>query len=148
MHRKRHEQHPRHSLVPRGGIVKLRRKPKTQTAMNANHRHLFEAAGGAIGALSGAGLGMMAGPPGMAVGAVIGGVVGALTSWALDANAVDFNAHERELDATIGVSGGDIGVDGLQHPPPERGTYSAAAMGVGASEEATAADGPILPPPD
>jgi hypothetical protein len=116
----------------------------------AKQRHLKEAGGGLVGAIGGAGLGVLAGPPGMAAGAVIGAVVGTLTSWAMDSGGTTASAADEALDKEIGVDGGDIGVASLQHPPAQRGAISAAAAGsAGASAEDTiSAEGPIAAPPD
>jgi hypothetical protein len=123
-----------------------RAQNKSRRAASRLHRH--EAEGAAVGALGGAGLGIMAGPPGIAAGAVIGAVAGTLTAWAQDSNSADVEANDERLDATIGVSGGDLGVPDLEHPPAIRGAYSAASMGAKASEgETTLAEGPFLPPP-
>ena len=62
-------------------------------------------------------------------------------------NASEREAKEEKLDEEIGVSGGDLGVECLEHPASKRGTYSAAAMGIGGSGDETLAEGPILPPP-
>jgi hypothetical protein len=111
-----------------------------------SRKHGREAVGAGVGALSGAALGAIGGPPGAVVGALLGGAAGAAASWALEAEKVEENAREEKLDEELGVSGGDIGVPGLQHPPPQRGTYSSAAMGAGTateSDEEELAEGPI-----
>jgi hypothetical protein len=51
---------------------------------------------------------------------------------------------DRELDAEIGVSGGDLGAPNLKHPPATTGVYSAASSGAGASGESPA-EGPMQP---
>ena len=57
--------------------------------------------------------------------------------------------RDRELDAEIGVSGGDIGVPGLKHPPATIGAFTAEASGAASSgDDPVTSDGPILPPPD
>ncbi len=112
-------------------------------------KHAHEAVGAGAGALSGAALGAIGGPPGAIAGALLGGAAGALASWALEAEKVEENARVEKLDEEIGVMGGDIGVPGLEHPPPQRGAYSSAAMGAGSStesDEASPAEGPIVPP--
>jgi hypothetical protein len=72
--------------------------------------------GAAGGALAGAVLGAVAGPPGMIAGAVLGAAAGAVAGAVLDADASREAAHTRELDAVIGVSGGNIGAPSVRHP--------------------------------
>ncbi len=79
-------------------------------------RIVHEAEGAATGALAGAVLGVVAGPPGMVAGAILGAAAGAVAGAALDSEASSDAAHTRELDAVIGVSGGDIGEPSLRHP--------------------------------
>jgi hypothetical protein len=105
------------------------RPSTTDRRTTSTRRHLLEAAGGAAGALGGAALGSMAGPPGAAAGAVIGGIVGALASAAVQSEAYDISEHDAELDAELGISEGDIGAPNLEHPPAERGAFSAANSG-------------------
>src|SRR3954464_8308960 len=96
----------------------------------AARRHGFEAAGGALGALGGAGLGLLAaGPPGALVGALIGAAAGASAGWAHESATLEQAQRDRKLDAEIGVSGGELGVPGLEHPPASVGAFSAEASG-------------------
>lgn len=112
------------------------------------HRHpLHEAGGAAGGALAGAAVGAIAGPPGAAVGAIIGGVVGAFVAKVSDEEADRASFHDGELDAEIGVNGGDLGAPNLKHPPAIRGTYSAGSAG-GAAQGGTTSDGPMPAPKD
>ena len=127
--------------------MKKKKAQKSRAERDATRLHGREALGGGVGALSGAALGAMGGPAGAAAGAVIGSVAGALASWALEADATERQTEDHKLDKEIGVSGGDIGVECLEHPAAQRGTYSAASMGVGDSGAETLAEGPILPPP-
>ena len=55
------------------------------------------------------------------------------------------DAHTRELDAVIGVSGGEMGAPNLKHPPARRGAYSAASAG-STGVAATPAEGPMQTP--
>lgn len=87
--------------------------------------------GAATGAATGAVLGAFAGPPGMIAGALIGAVAGAATGAAL-ADDHDQEQLNEALDAEIGVSGGNMGAARPGAPKATRGTYSAAAAGVGA----------------
>jgi hypothetical protein len=132
----------------KGTPMKPDSKPETKSEADETRRYVREAGGGVVGAIGGAGLGVMAGPPGVVAGAVIGGVVGALTTWALDANNAEVAAADQKLDEEIGVSGGDIGVASLKHPPATRGAYSAASVGVSGAEPEATAEGPISPPAD
>ncbi len=112
------------------------------------HRHPAHEAGGAAGgAIAGAALGSVAGPPGAAAGAVIGGVIGAFVARIADEEAERASFHDGELDAAIGVSGGDIGAPNLEHPPAVRGTYSAGAAGA-STGAGGAAEGPMQTPED
>ena len=110
------------------------------------HRHpLHEAGAAAGGAIAGAAVGAIAGPPGVAVGAIIGGVVGAIAAKISDGEADRASFHDGELDAAIGVNGGDLGAPNLKHPPAIRGTYSAGSAGGGA-QSGTTSDGPMPVP--
>lgn len=114
----------------------------------ANGRALHEAGGAAGGAIAGAAMGSLAGPPGMVVGAVIGGAVGAIVAKVADEEAERVSFHEGELDATIGVNGGDLGAPNLKHPPATRGTYSAASSGGGSGGATSTSEGPMQEPED
>jgi phage tail tape-measure protein len=131
----------------KGSIMTAEKESADDTA----RKHALEAGGGVAGAIGGAGLGILAGPPGIAAGAVIGGVVGALTGWAMNANNAEVAATEKRLDEDIGVSGGPMGVASLKHPAVAPGhAYSAEAMGAGTSTEdsdAEPAEG-LIPPAD
>jgi nucleotide-binding universal stress UspA family protein len=108
------------------------RKPKPAHDASAQTHHLHEAGGAAGGAIAGAALGSIAGPLGAATGAVLGGVLGAVVAKVGDEESERTSAHDSQLDAIIGVSGGDLGAPNLKHPPALRGTYSAASSGAGA----------------
>jgi len=120
----------------------------TPQAEEAKSLHIKEAGGALVGALGGAGLGVVAGPPGMVAGAVLGAVAGTLTAWAMATGDTEGASEDLALDKEIGVVGGDIGVASLKHPPNQRGTYSAAASGAAnvATDESILAEGPIAPP--
>ena len=119
---------------------------KSQEQKAATRRHEHEAEGGVAGALAGAAMGAIAGPPGAVAGAVIGGIVGAMATGALERGEAERAAVDRELDAEIGVSGGELGAPNLKHPPAKRGLYSAASSGAGAMSDSTPAEGPMQPP--
>ncbi len=122
-------------------------KKVASTSDNAATRRIeHEAEGAASGAFVGAVVGAAAGPAGVAAGAVIGGIAGALAGAALDQDASEDAARTRELDAAIGVSGGDLGAPNLKHPPATIGAYSAASVGEGGSGTGEPAEGPIQPP--
>jgi hypothetical protein len=113
-----------------------------------SHRHpLHEAGGAAGGAIAGAAVGSIAGPAGAAAGAVIGGVVGAFVAKVADEEAERVSLHDGELDAEIGVNGGDLGAPNLEHPPAIRGTYSAGSAGGGGGGGRTS-EGPMPAPED
>jgi zinc transporter ZupT len=70
-----------------------------------------------LGTISGAVIGLLAGPPGVIVGALMGCSAGTMLGAVLDSVDVKARRHDDELDHVIGVIGGDIGV---KHPIPER----------------------------
>jgi hypothetical protein len=123
---------------------------QTKPERYAARRKRYEIGAGAVGALGGAGLGALAaGPPGAVVGAVIGAGVGAITAWANHTGTEVAAERDSQLDVEIGVTDGDIGAPGLEHPPAEIGAFSREASGAGgASTETKEAAGPILRPPD
>ena len=107
------------------------------------HRIAREAEGGASGALAGVVLGAGAGPPGMVAGALVGGMVGALAGSVLDGASSSQASHERDLDAQIGVSKGDLGAPNLEHAPSKTGAYSTASLGLETSSGEEPAVGPM-----
>jgi len=123
-------------------------KKKRSGQKAETRRIVHEAEGSASGALAGAVLGAAAGPPGVAAGAIIGGIAGAITGAGLDTESSRDAARTRELDAEIGVSGGDLGAPGLKHPPAKIGAFSAASSGVDSSSGEDPAEGPIQAPED
>lgn len=117
------------------------------TPDNAAKRRIgHEAEGAASGAFVGAVVGAAAGPAGVAAGAIVGAVAGALAGAAMDQDASEHTAQTRELDAVIGVSGGDLGAPNLKHPPATIGAYSAASVGEAPPGNGEAAEGPMQPP--
>jgi len=130
------------------GIMSYDIRPSTSDRKTSPaRRRLREAAGGAAGAIGGAALGAMAGPPGAVAGAVIGGIVGALACAAIQNEAIEISERQRELDAELGISDGDIGAPNLEHPPSERGAFSTAVCGAEVITDAQPAEGP-MPPAD
>ena len=124
----------------------MRPKKDKRASEKAKRRVEHEAEGAASGALVGGVVGAAAGPAGVAAGAVIGGIAGALAGAALDEEATTRAARTRELDAAIGVSGGELGAPNLQHPPAKVGAYSGASAGAAPSSDEEPAEGPIQPP--
>jgi hypothetical protein len=124
-------------------------EPRLDLAHDASAaRHpLHEAGGAAGGVIAGAALGSIAGPAGAAAGAVIGGVVGAFVAKVADEESARVSFHEGELDATIGVNGGDLGAPNLKHPAAVRGAYSPASSGAPRGG-GSSADGPMQTPDD
>jgi hypothetical protein len=86
------------------------------------------AAATAGGALIGLALGLFGGPIGLAVGACLGGALGALAERAIQRARGWEEQNEAELDATIGVSGGDIGA------PPSEGSILCAKRAASEAE--------------
>lgn len=119
---------------------------KRHSAKRSAKRLEHEAEGAAAGAFAGALVGAAAGPPGAVAGAILGGAAGAMAGRAMDAQASADIARTRELDAEIGVSGGDMGAPNLKHPPAEIGAYSSASAGSEVPEEEAPAEGPLQPP--
>jgi hypothetical protein len=120
----------------------MKRKRDKATLRRIEH----EAEGAASGAIVGSVVGAAAGPAGVAAGAVIGGIAGALAGEALHEEAAERTERTRELDATIGVTEGDLGAPNLRHPPANVGAYSAASSGAGSTGEEEPAEGPFQPP--
>jgi hypothetical protein len=84
-------------------------KAMTRSFQSARRHLEHEAEGAASGALVGGVVGASAGPPGAIAGAIVGGVAGALAAVALDLESSASEQRTRELDESIGVSGGDLG---------------------------------------
>lgn len=131
---------------PREADMKKKQTRTNREAKVATSRHEHEAEAGVAGALAGAAMGAIGGPPGAAAGAVIGGIVGAVAAGIAEKDSADRAALDRELDAEIGVSGGELGAPNLKHPPAETGAYSGASSGVGVPGESGPAEGPMQNP--
>jgi hypothetical protein len=76
------------------------------------------------GAAAGLALGVLAGPPGMVIGAAVGGLVGAGAGIALRDTEIERDQDDTQLDVEIGVFGGHLGE--VQPPPLEAGLPPAA----------------------
>ena len=121
----------------------------TKPRRMAKRRLGYEIAGSVIGALGGGGMGaIFGGSAAGLVGVVLGAAIGAGTAWAASNQAQELEQHDQELDAEIGVVGGDLGAPGLVHPPPTLGTFSKEAAGAASgANDAEQAEGPITTPP-
>lgn len=128
------------------GDMKKKQPGKSREAKAATSRHEHEAEAGLAGALAGAAMGGIGGPPGAAAGAVIGGIVGAMAAGVAEKNSAYRAMIDRELDAEIGVSRGDVGAPNVKHPPPKAGLYSSASSGAGLSGDSAPAEGPMQTP--
>jgi phage tail tape-measure protein len=73
-------------------------------------------AGAVAGELVGAVVGSAAGPVGAVAGMVIGAMAGALTGRVLEEEGRRARIHDDELDAAIGVAGGDLGAARTETP--------------------------------
>lgn len=115
----------------------------------ARRRRRYAAGGLGVGAACAGAVGAIAaGIPGAVVGAVIGSVMGGMTAWALRSGTEDEATRDSQLDVDIGVTSGDLGVEGLKHPPAKIGAFSKEAAGAGGSTEPHSASGPFLRPPE
>jgi hypothetical protein len=101
---------------------------------------------GAVGVLGGAALGALAGPPGVIVGAVIGGTVGALAAGPFRDAELLRGAREDKMDVALGIYDGDVGAPNLEHPPAKVGAFSPASAGAESYSDRAPAEGPIVPP--
>lgn len=112
-------------------------------------RRRYEVAIGALAAVGGGGLGaVIAGPWGLAIGAVIGGGAGGLAGWAAQRGDEEAAQRDSQLDIEIGVAHGDIGAPGLEHPPAKIGAFSREVSGAGSAKPSSPASGPFLRPPE
>jgi phage tail tape-measure protein len=74
------------------------------------------AASTAAGAVAGALAGALGGPVGAAIGGLVGAAIGAAAGEALEESTEAHDVRDAELDAIIGVEGGDIGARRRQAP--------------------------------
>jgi hypothetical protein len=75
--------------------------------------------GALLGISAGVLLGLVAGWIGAIVGFAVGGAAGLLAGTAMHRDEGRRAARGRELDAIIGVDGGDLGAAPVSMPPPE-----------------------------
>jgi hypothetical protein len=116
---------------------------------HARSRRRYAAGGLSLGAVCAAFVGALAaGLPGAIVGAVIGAVMGGMTGWAMQSASEVEAKRDSQLDVEIGVTGGDLGVEGLEHPPAKIGALSKEAAGAEGSTEPHTASGPFVRPPE
>lgn len=78
-----------------------------------------------LGLSTGIVTGMMAGPVGLILGIAIGGAAGFFAGAAMFRDARRREARNRELDAIIGVSEGDLGAAPVAMPREERESATA-----------------------
>lgn len=123
-------------------------QPKRAPEERSQRHPLHEAGGAAGGAIAGAALGSVAGPVGGLAGAIVGGAIGAIIAKVADEESARASFHDGELDAAIGVNGGDLGAPNLKHPPAVRGTYSAGASGASSGGGGSTSSGPMQTPED
>lgn len=95
-------------------------------------------AGAAVGATAG----VLAGPPGIVVGAVIGGGISAATGVVLHEARLQHDAEDEQLDRDIGVIGGNIG-EALAGAPPVLGAFHPTSMGVAGVLSPVPSEGPM-----
>lgn len=83
----------------------------------ASHPHALAEAGAVAGAVVGAVAGAIAGPAFSVAGAVVGSALGAAAGETVERAEHERGAHEADLDATIGLTGGGVGTsDANKHP--------------------------------
>ena len=70
-----------------------------------------------LGSEEKAAMGAIAGPPGIAAGAIVGGSIEAIAGVAEERDDPRRAAHDAVLDEQIGVAGGEIGAPNLKHRP-------------------------------
>lgn len=106
-----------------------------------------ESAGALAGGIAGAVIGMGAGPAGAIAGGLIGAATGATVEDKLERWEARGRRHDAELDAAIGVSGGELGAPNLEHPPARFGAFSGASSGL-STTSAAPPEGPMSTPPE
>ena len=95
----------------------------------------------AAASLTGATIGIIAGPAGVVAGAIIGSIVGAAAGVMLaDSNSRRWH-HDEDLDYDIGVFDGTLGAAPPDAPPTRIGAFSSSSTG---GETAR----PSTPPPN
>ncbi|MEO8875112.1 MAG: hypothetical protein ABI461_05950 [Polyangiaceae bacterium] len=105
-----------------------------------------DAGGAAAGAIVGATAGAIAGPAGSIAGAIVGALAGGIAVAAIERSDKANEAHGRELDETIGVSGGELGAPNLKHPAAKIGAYSGSSTGGATVATESPSEGPFQAP--
>ena len=101
-------------------MIEKKRELTDEEKKKAHNRKVndiaLEVGEGTVGAMAGAALGSVAGPPGAIVGAIIGGAVGVIAGRTGSNDEHIADDADQELDEEIGVTSGDIGAPNLKHP--------------------------------
>ncbi|MGH7327537.1 MAG: hypothetical protein ACREJX_04230, partial [Polyangiaceae bacterium] len=97
--------------------MKTRNTPRPKRTEEELRVIEHEAGGAAAGAIIGATAGAIAGPPGSVAGAILGGLAGGLAATVIEREDKADSIRDQELDAAIGVSGGEMGAPNMKHPP-------------------------------
>jgi hypothetical protein len=135
-----------HRALRNEEVIHMKTSKKRGSAKQREPHVARDTEGVAAGMVVGGAVGAIAGPPGIVAGAIIGGAAGAVAAVALERDADRQATRTRELDAEIGVSGGDLGAPNLKHPRPTVGAYSASSAGVSTSGGEDPAEGPMQTP--
>jgi phage tail tape-measure protein len=120
---------------------KMQTVEETEKKLHESHAGLLDAAT-VSGAVAGAALGAVAGPPGIVAGGLVGTALGMLAGVGLDNAERVHDERDKELDDDIGVTKGDLGAAPPDAPPPRSGAYSGASAGFGTSH-GTPSEGPM-----
>ena len=114
---------------------------RTEEKLHRPHLGLLDAAT-VSGAVAGAALGSIGGPPGMVAGGLVGTALGVLAGLGLDNAERRHDKRDKDLDDEIGVTKGGLGAASPDAPPATRGAYSGASAGV-APPSGTTSEGPM-----
>jgi phage tail tape-measure protein len=110
----------------------MKKQDMTDAEKKAHSRKMediaLEVGEGAVGAVAGAAIGAVAGPPGAIVGAIIGAAVGAIAGRTGSHEDHLKDDVDQALDKDIGVTSGDIGAPGLEHPPTKSQAFHDAVV--------------------
>jgi phage tail tape-measure protein len=117
-------------------------KQQEKTGVPKRAKGRAEEAAAIAGEIAGGIVGSAAGPAGTVAGMVIGAIAGTVVGAGLEAGEEDAERHQRELDETIGVQGGNLGAARPDAPPARIGAFSLASSGA-ASKRPSPAEGPI-----
>lgn len=95
------------------------------------------------GEIAGGVVGSAAGPAGAVAGMIVGAIAGEVVGEVLQQESARTTLHDQELDAAIGVIGGDLGAARPGAPRARIGAPSLASLGLGDGPSSTPAEGPI-----